>query len=334
MIRKRKLIVLLSLTLFALLLVAYFAVIKPLTADDEEPPAEPLKLVDDIEQEGPNSRYLMFPQVERKNIKSIKVTNVYGTYEFYRDSEDKFLIKGHETAAYDLQLFAYLVNSTGYTLAMTKICDYATADTFAQYGLAEPQASWTIETTEGKSYSVEVGSKLVTGAGYYCRFVGRDSIYILAQSLEYTVLQPIEKLVSPTLVTGMDSTDYYMVDDFTIIHGDDPFFATRIKDKKEQNDPEAIMEVEVIYPGKYEPSDDLYYNSLYTISTLTGTSVVKLGYTDDDLKRYGLSEPAYTIGFKYKDTEILLFFSEQQEDGTYYALSSLFPESVDRKSVV
>ena len=328
MIRKRKLIVLISLTAFALLLVAYFAIIKPLTAAEETKPPEPLELVDDIEQEGPNSRYLMFPQVERNDVKSIRVTNVYGTYEFCRNSDGEFCVKDHETVAYDLQLFAYLVNSTGYTLAMTKICDNASPETFAQYGLAEPQASWTIVTNAGKSYSVDVGSKLVTGAGFYCRFVGRDSIYILAQSLEYTVLQPIEKLVSPTLISGIDSNDYYMMDNFMILHGDTPFFSTRIKDKDEQNDPDALMEAEVIYPGRYEPSDDVYYGALNTISTLTGTSVVKLGYTEDDLKRYGLFEPAYTIGFKYKDEEIMLFFSEQQEDGTYYALSSLFPDTI------
>ncbi len=327
MIRKRKLIIFVSLALFFVLLVGYIAVIAPMLEDPEEE-KKPLDTVDSLESEGVNGRYLMFPHLERADIESIKVTNADGTFEFCRDRYDDFIIKGHETALYDETLFAQLVVSIGYAIAKEKICDNATAEQFAQYGLDVPQARWTVESKNGDKYTVEVGSELVTGAGYYCRFVGRDSIYILDSSLGKTVLAPVESFVSPTLVVGVTSSNYYTIDNFTLFRGEDIYFAVRIKAKSEQTNPDAQLEYEMLYPMGYDTHSTNYGNLLATMQDLKGFATVKLGPTEEDIKKYGLEAPAYTVSFEIDGVEIMIFVSEKQEDGTYYAMSSLFPETL------
>ncbi|KAA5651648.1 DUF4340 domain-containing protein, partial [Pseudomonas aeruginosa] len=53
-----------------------------------------------------------------------------------------------------------------------------------EYGLKEPQASWTVQSKSGKAYRVYVGDRLLTGGGYYCMFEGRRSVYVLGTEIE------------------------------------------------------------------------------------------------------------------------------------------------------
>ena len=81
---------------FVGLLIVYFAVVRPIVnRAEEKPETEPLETVAG-EVIGINDRYMMYPQVERKGMQSILVENEYGTYEFYRDANGDFQIRGFE----------------------------------------------------------------------------------------------------------------------------------------------------------------------------------------------------------------------------------------------
>lgn len=313
---------------FVALLIAYFAVVRPLvnSGTEEETTATPDTVAGEVI--GVNNRYMMFPQVERKNMQSILVENQYGSYEFYRDEENEFQIRGFEGTSFDLTLFSSLVTSTGYTLAKVKVVDNATDAQLEEYGLADPQASWTLTTITGDVYKVYVGYDLLTGGGYYCMLEGRRSVYVLDTTLATTVLAPIENLCSPMLVAGISQNDYFNINNFTLMQGADILCSFSIVDAEDQNNAEAMVEHIMTYPAMYYPNDDLLYEIFYGYISLTGDSVVKLGVEEADYEEYGLLDAAYTVYFEYQNFPIMLVFSEKQDGDFYYAMSSLFPDTI------
>lgn len=179
---------------------------------------------------------------ESKVIKSLEVHNEYGSYTFERNKNMEFVIKGSEGAPYNKESFAQLAVGCGYTLATRRLENPAKLANgeidFAEYGLAaqkrvktekdengneieveynyEP-AWYVITTMTGESHKVIIGDKTVTGTGYYARYEGRDTIYVLGTSgFDGYMLNSVESYITPTIVYPMRSVDYFNVRDFMI----------------------------------------------------------------------------------------------------------------------
>ena len=153
-----------------------------------------------------------------KIIKSIEVHNEHGGYTFVRGKGNEFIIKDNEDVPYNKETFAQLAVACGYTLSMRRLeAPLRLADgsvDYSEYGLApetrtrtetdengneieveyEYQPAWYVITTmDGVSHKVIVGDMVVTGAGYYAKYDGRDTIYILGSSgISTTVLESVE----------------------------------------------------------------------------------------------------------------------------------------------
>ena len=328
MIAKQKRLFLICGIVFAVLLIAYVAFIRPtLTVEEGE---DEIELPETLEGEDVSElgRFYMFPQIVRAGMQSIKVENEYGTYEFYRDKNGDFQIRGFEGTAYSLEKFSELVTAAGQTLAKVKVLDNATDAELAEYGLLDPQANWVVTTTTGETFKVYVGYDLLTGGGFYCMLEGRRSVYVLDEKLTKTILAPIENLCSPALIAGIQQEDYYVVDNFVMMHGEEILCSIGLTDPEDHQNPQSLQENYMIVPPGYFPNTDMYYQLLYDLATLTGSYVAKLGPSDADLEKFGLLEPAHTVAFEYGGMEFMLLFSERQADGSYYAMSNLFPQVV------
>ena len=175
-------------------------------------------------------------------IKSIEVHNEHGSFTFERDKSMNFVIKGKEGVPYDRERFAYLAVACGYTLSSRRLESpkkLANGDIdYAEYGLAPEKRTreekdangstvtveynyepmWFVITTmSGESHKVIIGDKTVTGTGYYARYDGRDTIYVLGSSgIDEYVSNSIESFVTPTIVYPMTSVDYFNVSNFMI----------------------------------------------------------------------------------------------------------------------
>ena len=115
--------------------------------DAETGEYEKIAVVDTVESEveGFNSRLLMFPHIEKKNIRQLDVHNSNGSFTFVRyniekdkvDNSSDFIIKGSPLTAYDQEMFASLYVSAGYTLTTLKIKDPIKDENgeFSEYGL-------------------------------------------------------------------------------------------------------------------------------------------------------------------------------------------------------
>lgn len=80
---------------------------------------------------GFNSRLLLFPHIEKKNILSIDVHNEHGDYSFVRynadtgeiDADGDFVIASSPVTTINQELFAELYVGAGYTLSLQKLTD-------------------------------------------------------------------------------------------------------------------------------------------------------------------------------------------------------------------
>ncbi len=326
--RRQGILIIVFAVLFALSIVGYFVFIRPLTTpevkEEEAPETE------DGEELDSKFRFFMFGSLERSEIASITVDNEYGGFTFENNGSGTFYIKGYDYVSYDLELFAQLVNITSYTLSKAKLGSNLSDEKMDEYGLLEPCASWTVTALSGDSYTVYVGDKLLTGGGYYCRLEGRDSAYVLGTNVETAVLVPIEKYVTPILVSGMTNDDYYLTDDFTMYHDGEQLFSLTLVDKDEQVNENALAEVIMDYPTAYYPNSSLYYTIIYDYMELVAESCVKLGASQEDLEEKGLADPAHKITFVHNKAKYELRFSELTEDGYYYAYSNFCPGVIAR----
>lgn len=327
--------------LFVALLIVYFAVIVPLTAtvEDDSPTVEVMEgevLINNV-----LTNFYMFEPIARSSMQSIEVENEFGGYRIYRDASDTFQLDGFLGLQFDAELFSSLVVTTGTPTVMERIATDLDEEGLAEYGLDDPQASWTITDINGKETKVYVGDMLLTEGGYYVMLDGRNAVYIMGTTLAQTVLQPAYKLLTPLLTAGMSTNNYYFVDNFTIWNNNELFVNVERVPEAEMKNPDAIVEVRLNYPlsetgEKYDVNDTVYYDILYKLIALQGESVVAFLPSEEELLEFGLDleNPAHTVRYTFTDPEtgspydFVIFASEAQADGTYYAISNLLGYSV------
>ena len=202
---------------------------------------------------GVGQRVMMFKQLTydqastsdtSKIIKRIEVHNQQGEIIVNRGANNRFEVEGCPTAILVDELFAQLSVGCGYTISMQRLenpvrLPDGTID-YSEYGLAPEKRiekdengadvldadgnpvtydyipTWyTVTTMTDDHYTVTLGDATVAETGYYARYEGRDTVYILSSTnLDAAVLQPVETLISPMLVYPMSMSTYFQVSGF------------------------------------------------------------------------------------------------------------------------
>ena len=324
------------------LLCAYFIVIKPIV-DAEEPPETkaPIETApgEDI---GMADKILAYPYIPTSDMQSITVYNSYGKYRVYKDSKtDIFQIEGYEGIAFHEENMSSLQTSVGYPLAITKISDpkpleeYGLADVTLDDGTVKSPAKFIMTTKSGDRYTGYLGDKIVTGAGYYFLYAERpDVVYVVEESIAEVLCSPVEKLVSPMIVTPMTANDYFLVHNFTLMKGEEMFIHIDYIEEADRADTELVTKTyNMLYPEDLIPSAEAISAAMlkfYTANTEgeTNMEVVHLGIDDDVLAKYNLTDNCYSLYYTYQGVENFLLISPQNTDGSYYVASPLFRQIV------
>ncbi len=203
---------------------------------------------------GKTQRILMFKRLTydqsstqdiSKVIKTIEMHNQHGSYTLERGDNNRFTVKGHDTAILVDELFAQLSNACGYTISTQRLENPVKLSDgsidYAEYGLA-PETRvekdeegndvldkdgnpvtyeytpirYTLTTMNGDTYTVTLGDATISGGGYYARYADRNTVYILGSTnIDAAAVQPIEALITPMLVYPMSMNSYFQVTDFT-----------------------------------------------------------------------------------------------------------------------
>ena len=202
---------------------------------------------------GNGQRVLMFKQLtydqsstndQSKIIKRIEVHNQKGDIIVNRGANNRFEVEDCPTAILVDELFAQLSVGCGYTISMQRLENPVRLPDgsidYSEYGLApetrveknedgtdkvdengnpvtyDYKPTWyTVTTMTNEAYTVTLGDATVSEAGYYARYEGRDTVYILSSAnLDAAVLQPVEALISPMMVYPMSLNTYFQVSNF------------------------------------------------------------------------------------------------------------------------
>ena len=292
---------------------------------------------------GSQNRILMFNHTEKANIQSVEVHNTHGTYTFYRDASDNFVIKDAETASYDREMLSSLVVSSGYTLSMTRVSE--NCEDLSEYGLskADNPSYYTLTTTQSVTHTVYIGKPIPTGAGFYCSYEDRPAVYVLDATLASTLLADIRDLMTAILTYPVTSTAYYTITNFDMTKNGEQFLHVDYLTDAERIQTASTSVWKMVYPeGGYTPSSTNYDAMLQTFTNFTGNRVMEynvLGGMDTEelteeqlalFEQYGLAKPETTISFDYTDPNggftitNAVWFSPMTEEGQYYVYSWLF----------
>lgn len=302
----------------------YFFVVKPIVEYVEEQPEENIELLDG-EVLAAGNRILMYEHYERADIEKIEVHNEHGEYSFYYDKKyDEFYITDHPLAPYDSEVFASLVVNTGYTLVDERV--HTACEDMSEYGLdgSQSPAYYTLTTRDGDSHTVYLGNLTASGAGYYARVEGRDAVYIVGSDIADTVLASIEELVTPQLTYLAGTNASYFIEDFAIMDGKDSRVIITHLDETEKADAALTTSYAMLAPANYSVNTTNYSAVLEQLGNFTGSRTIAVGPSEETRAEYGLVESAHTVYFTYKGAEQIVFFSEKNENGDYYAYSPLF----------
>jgi len=326
-LKKRNLAILVLAVVFVALAAVYFAVIRPLVSVAEDDSVS-LDLMDgESAITNKLTTFYIFDPISRDAISSIEVENEFGGYTLKRSTTD-FYLDGLKGLPIDDNLLASLIVTAGTPIAMMRVAQGIENDTnaLAEYGLDEPQASWTLTKTDGTTYTVDVGDELLTEGGYYVRYRGRDAVYIMSLTLADTILKPAEGLLTPILLDGLTESNYYLITGLTVYRDEEPLVSVA----RNANSESLILKL--IYPRPenntsssfYELDEDWYFEVIYTFIDLSGTEVVATAPTDEVMEQYGLADPKYIVVIEAGSNEVDLAISDVQEDGYQYAMSSMY----------
>ena len=324
-------------SVFAVLTLLYFIVLAPLLqkkADEANPTVEPPKLLDGEALDEDGQTILVFPYTERKYIKSIEVVNQYGSFTCYRDEEDNFYFKDYEQAPLTAETLSSLVVAAGYTGTLQRVTEKC--EDWATYGLAEEDnpAYYKLTLLDGTVHQVYIGDLIKSGGGFYCRYKDRDALYVIGNTIEGSLLVPIETLVTPYLGYVLDQQTYATTDEFILLKNGETFVYITY-DKSTANTSEAVFSVyDMHYPGNYAIDDGKYSEVLLSFCTLQGAATIKVGTTEkllhedeEIMAQYGfedMNNAPYELYYKYGDTESLIIFAPSGIEGYYFAYSYLY----------
>lgn len=241
--KDKKKIILLSLTsVVALLLLVYFAFVRPL-ADTAGTTAPPITTGPGEDVHG--SRLCLF-RYTREEIHAVTVYNKNGEFSFCRlpesegatvDKTSPFVLLVREEEGekyipfahvkYDEEEFSSLIVGTGTTYVLPKIVDSAAGESgnelnneiLKEYGLApeDDPAYYEIQTLNGQIERVYVGNKAVTEGGYYIRREGYSGIYVsLVTRIGDVAKAEASSFVEPILVTLPYSYAYFYAQNFSL----------------------------------------------------------------------------------------------------------------------
>ncbi len=332
-------------TVSLVMTIAYFVVIKPFTTVET---TEENKLETVVPEDGEGlgmaaTKVTVYDGLVNNDVVSIRVENEYGTYEMSRTEDWSPQITGFEGIAVHEENIVSLMTSCTYPLAITRVDavegeDYGFEEKTLEDGTTKKPAKFTMKTRhltddgsyEYRIYECLIGDKIVTGNGYYFKYLGRPgSVYVLDTSVETTLLAPVEALVFPMVITPMTQNDYFMVHDLVLMKGTDMIFHIDYVELSDRENTEYDTKTyEMIYPAGLIPSSTAIskaMGALYTAENDGYMEVVALGITDEKLAQFNINpDNCYSLSFKYQGYENFIVISPPNDDGSCYVASSMF----------
>ena len=212
--------------------------------------------------------------VSEENITKFSYEYLDETFTFVKEDGTWYLDSDHDFPVKQTSIEGKL-SSVASTTASRQI--EISTDKLADYGLDEPVNTISVTDADGNETTFEIGDQNGTSSEYYCRLNGGNQVYMISSSLN-----------------SMMSFDIYTIADmstFPILSGDS------IKEMTVDNGEGAVTLDSEEDAAAFTAISSLYYTS-------------HVDYNCEDMSKYGLDEPSYTVVVKYLETS-----QESSQDG-------------------
>ena len=270
---------------------------------------------------------------------------------------------------YDATTGELIYTPTTYTITKAAYASNGSCSPATEWFDFDGDAANGKETERTVQYTVTVGDALVSGGGYYVKlssnyanpnYEGREAVYIVSNTISSTVLQPVEALVTPSLVYPMSISTYVMVYNFRLgtvgryidvpedelesqlklVSAFDYIDLTKRENTMYSSQPYLLSEGVDLMKG-YRFNGDNVSTVLGNIYQMEYVGCRVLQPDDEDLKNYRLDENVFFLSFDYdpfiasggseEDEWVsnMLIISQRTEQGTYYVYSTMYDMIVE-----
>jgi hypothetical protein len=318
----KKNIVIISAGLAVILILAVFYGVMSITSD---------KPSDDTKNNGENITETIIEKVFTANspekLSSILLSKGDKTEYLIRKDAlvDSFLIDGLEGHNYSTSFNNVISSVSG--LSVTGRIEDPLAD--EEYGLSLQDSPYilTVTAADGTSETIRIGSKLLTGNGFYCKKEGDDAVFTIGNAAN-SFLKDKYSLISPLLAKPLDSTRYHYTENFEVYINNEKLVGISLVPEEEQDKYNAFGYYKMVYPsGEYSVSDVSYDNALKMLISPQADTVITTELTNENFIKYGFMNedgtpcPSCEVNYTLDGYKRVLYFGKRTEDGLVYVMS-------------
>lgn len=308
---------------------------------------------------------IMKNKVNVKNDEGSYVSQ-YKEWTIFKGVSGSWAIEGYEKHSYDasslITILAYLIR-----MEATDKLEFSSWDEIdlSAYGFDEASmpTRYTIKTTDGKEYTVTIGSVTPTNSGYYAYYTdengkNRPTVYIIGTYFGQIANCSMYDLIAPTVIQQLDQKDY-VPETFSVYKGKNLYFNIKKFDEKELAESESgkVSHLYITIDGvEYEYDASADYSVMLYEQFQPGINGTKVVYakpdadefmSNDMLLSFGIDtdNPYRQLFFKSKAVfatgsshmlDQMLVFSEktlnENEDEVYYVFNVLYNTIVEVKA--
>lgn len=248
------------------------------------------------------------------DIKAIKVTNEKGGFTFDKPASGKsdWTVEEIDGLTQNIVLENNMYNATG-PMTAYKTAEEGVSD-WAKYGLDKPRATVEVTYSDDTKAVMEIGDESPEDKYSYARIQGKDTAYMIDDAKLAYYLDPATEYADLSLIAQPEE-------------GEEPPYGVMTITRSDWNDPVVIEnEVETV---KGMLSEQVISSPIYSYLNMNDSPPVTHGMwgltaeecitafpTDEQLKEYGLDEPACVVALKGEGYDYTLKIGDKVYEDT------------------
>lgn len=259
--------------------------------DDTSSADDSSAVIKKVDEEADPTRLI---DVEAADITSVVVDNQYGGFTLERPASGKSEWNIKELTGLD-QISSY---KSDIATDLSQLESYKTveenAEDLSKYGLAEPEATFTVHFADGTERTFLIGD--IATKNRYRYFCEKDSktVYMVVKSIFNNIIDRKEEFVNKFLIEDSSGTDPY--GELRVKRKDLGYEMVFVQDESED---ESLISAQVM-------TEPIFANLNISVSAkithglygLTASRCEKIFPTEEDFGTYGLDDPQCTVTFK------------------------------------
>lgn len=251
-------------------------------------------------------------EVDKGNVKSLKIKNAWGEYELLSDGNGGFI----EENIKDFK--QYTTNVTSVVTAACKVTAKRmieeNCENLEKYGLDNPKIIAQLTDNNDKTYKLSIGNEAPSGGNYFL-YNDENTVYVLSLvSVTSLELSPLD-LVDVMLTDTVEDLSYERIELFGTVR-EKPIVIVNM-DSLAAEDETVLFAYDIISPGSAHLEANIANEFLYSFSEMYANKAEVLHPTKEDLTKYGFDNPYSTVKIETVDKTQNIIVGKVEGDKVY-----------------